>query len=418
MLTRLGRSIQVICAVTLVVSAAACRGDSEPVTAVVYEGGRVIVGDGSTIDDAVFVVDSGRIVAMGSRASVTPPSGAVRVTLTGRTIMPMIVDTHVHLSTTPDAVVADLEHRAYFGVGAAMSMGSDTEDAPLALRADTVHGRARFRSAGTGITRPEPGRRQVHWVNTDAEAREAVRREKARDVDLIKIWVDDRGGQYQALTPVLYGAVIDEAHANGLEVAAHIFALDDAKGLLRAGIDIFAHGVRDRDIDDEFARMVAERRDVVLIPNLPARGAAIDVTWLAGMVPDDTLKALQAGESDAATREAFAIQARNLARLAAQGMTVVVGTDGNTPWAPHVEMEDMVAAGLTPAQVIVAATRNGAALLAFDDMGTLEAGKRADFIVLEANPLDDITNTRRIAAVYQRGTEVDRTGIRARAQAR
>lgn len=415
--TGFGRLSVVAGGLALMISTAACRSP-EPVTAVVYEGGRVLVGNGSMIDDAVFVVDGGRIVAIGPRAAVTPPPGAVRVSLAGRTIMPTIVDTHVHLSTTPEAVVADLEQRAYFGVGAAMSMGSDTEDAPLALRSDATPGRARFRSAGTGITRPEPGRRQVHWVNTEAEAREAVRREKARGVDLIKIWVDDRNGQFQELTPALYGAVIEEAHANGLDVAAHIFALDDAKGLLRAGIDIFAHGVRDRDVDDEFARMVSERRHVVLIPNLPARGAAIDVDWLAGMAPGDAITALQSGASDAATQAAFAIQARNLARLAAQGMTIVVGTDGNTPYAPHVEMEDMVAAGLTPAQVIVAATRNGAALLELDDLGTLEAGKSADFVVLAANPIDDITNTRRIAAVYQRGLEVDRAAIRARAQAR
>jgi imidazolonepropionase-like amidohydrolase len=254
----------------------------------------------------------------------------------------------------------------------------------------------------------------VHWVTTEAEARQAVRDEAARNVDLIKIWVDDRDGQYEKLSPALYGAIIDEAHQNDLQVAAHIFDLEDGKGLLRAGIDIFAHGVRDRDIDDEFAELVRESPNVVLIPNLPSRGVSTDLSWLAGSMPEDELQELQAGGNNPEAQAAFGIQARNLARLSNEGMTIAFGTDGNTPWAPHVEMEDMVSAGMTPAQVLVAATRNAAAVLGLTDMGSIEVGKSADFVVLEANPLDDIRNTRRIASVYLRGEEVDRAGLSAR----
>ncbi len=216
---------------------------------------------------------------------------------------------------------------------------------------------------------------------------------------------------YTKLSPTLYGAVIDEAHRRNLRVTAHIFSLEDAKGLLRAGVDAFAHGVRDRDIDDEGLALFRASPDVVLVPNLPDRGVATDMSWLRGGVPDDEWQRLQAAASDRpAVQATFGIQARNLAKLNAASVKIGLGTDGNTPWAPHVEMADMVAAGMTPAQVIVAATKNSAEFMRLPDLGTLEVGKSADFIVLDANPLDDITNTRRISAVYLRGLSVTRSG--------
>ena len=402
----------------LLLSATACGSAPEEApaasTATVFEGARLIVGDGSDpIENATFVVDGDSFVAVGATGEVEAPEGAATVDLGGRTVIPALIDTHVHFSIEREALIEDLQRKAYYGVGAAMGLGRDVGEDVYAVRAETIPGVPRYRHAGRGITTPEPGRTDIpYWVETEEEARAAVRELAELEVDIVKIWVDDRGGQFEKMTPELYTAIIDEAHQHGLRVTAHIFALEDAKGLLRAGIDAFAHGVRDQDVDDEFVELVRERPDVVLVPNLGARGVAEDLSWLSGTIPADDLEALQATYVDRPeAQESFGIQARNLARLNEAGMRVAFGTDGNAGWSPHLEMADMVASGMTPHEVIVAATGTSAEFMELDNAGTVEAGKSADFVVLDANPLDDIANTRRIESVYLRGEAVDRAAL-------
>ena len=386
-----------------------------------FEGARVVVGDGSApIENATIVVRDTRIEAVGPAGSVQVPEGAGRVDLSGKTVIPGIIDAHVHLrSESRDTLVEDLERRAYYGVVAAVTMGSDQGDIPFQVRNEsmTMPNAARYLTAGRGITAPEPGRGEVpFWVTTPEEARAAVQENAKRKVDIIKIWVDDRDNKYKKLTPELYGAVIEEAHRQGIRVTAHIFELEDAKGLVKAGLDAFAHSVRDRDIDEEFMAMMKQHPEIVVVPNLPNPGVKTDLSWVSDTVPAAQLEKLQmaVAKDNPEAQKSFGIQARNLAKLSAAGVTIGMGTDGNTPYGSHLEMADMVAAGMSSHDVIVAATQTNAELLRLNDLGTIAAGKTADFVVLDANPLDDITNTRRINAVYIRGTAVDRAGLRSK----
>jgi imidazolonepropionase-like amidohydrolase len=395
-------------------AAAVVAGMSVPATGqgqvTAFEGARIIVGDGSpAIEKGTIVVNGGSIQAVG--ANVQVPAGAMKVNLAGKTVMPMIIDTHIH---APDEVaqnVRDMKRRAYWGVSAAMSMGTETKDTSFKQRSQDVAGQARILTAGRGITGVEKGREQAaYWVGNEKEARDAVKENAAKRPDIIKIWVDDRDKTVPKLTPALYGAIIDEAHKQNVRVTAHIFNLEDAKGLLNANVDAFAHSVRDRDVDDAFMNMMKQRPNVTVNPNLPGRGVRTDLSWLEGRIPAAEYEAAQKANVDNAKQaEAYGIQARNLKKLSDAGARIVLGTDGNTPWEPHREMESMAAAGMTPMQVIVASTGRAAEFMRLNNQGTLQAGKSADMIVLDANPLDNITNSRRINAVYHKGQLVNRS---------
>src|SRR2546421_6835897 len=163
----------------------------QPAPATLFEGARLITGDGSAaVADSAFVVENGRFTAVGRRGQVKAPAGAAHVDLTGKTVIPAIIDAHKHLAITRDALVDQLQHFAYYGIGATMSLGQDTGDEVYKVRAETIPNAARYRTAGRGLTGPEPGRSQApYWVTTVAVASKEVDDDAAKEVDIIKVWV-------------------------------------------------------------------------------------------------------------------------------------------------------------------------------------------------------------------------------------
>ena len=420
---------------------------------VLYENAHLIPGDGRpAIDRAALLVRDGRIARVGRAGVVGLPQGAARVDLTGKTVMPTLINVHTHVGFQRGAtyvpenygrqtILDDLNRALYFGITAVVSQGIDPGDTALRIRAEQAAGTlggARLFLAGRGIGFPNAGpgadayRGIAYSVTTPEQGRQAVREQAALKVDLIKIWVDDRNGRAPRMTPDVSHAIIDEAHKHGLKVNAHVFYLSDVQDLVAAGIDGFAHLARDKELDDATVQAIV-RRGVVMMTTLgtPERTTHTNVppslaSWLDGPVREaapgamiDRVKAGFAGRDEAtasANRERYAILQRTVAKLAKAGARIALGSDTGIQDHPfgitdHRELELLVEAGMTPMQVLIAATSTSAAYLKLADEGALAAGKRANFMVLDANPLDDITNTRRIAAVYVNGREVDRRAL-------
>jgi imidazolonepropionase-like amidohydrolase len=414
---------------------------------IVLKGARLIDGTGRpAIENSVLVIEGDHVVAAGKAGTVSIPKDADVRDLRGKTIMPTLINLHGHLGLsvngadstaghyTQENVVKQLDKYLSYGVGTVASFGQD-EDAIYAIRdaqrAGALGG-ARLFTAGrgfleyTGKTNPTDHR---YRPQNPEEARADVRELAANHPDYVKMWVDDNLGHGTKIQPAVYQAIIDEAHKQHIRVFSHEFYLSDAKALLAAGVDGFAHSIRDQPVDGEVIKTM-KARGVFLIPTLVRDEVlfayADNLNWLndpfflAGLEPG-ALEIIRSPENVEKIRKdpdidkyraGLQMGKKNLKTLSDAGVKIAFGTDSGIPtrfpgYLEHRELQLMVEAGLTPMQAIVAATGTNADILGgTKQFGTLQAGRQADFVVLDANPLDDVHNTEKLSAVWQAGKTV------------
>lgn len=429
-----GRAVGVLALLALGVAAGRepVLTQASPDTIVALTGGRVIDGTGAPpIERATILIRNGGIDAVGPASALAIPAGATRVDMAGKTILPGLVNAHGHVqkgaeSTLPvdEDLLRRLRMYAAYGVTTVVSLGSAPVDELPAIRLQQQQGdgpldRARVHTSGRSIRAESP-----------EEARAIVDRLVADGVDRIKFHLN---GNANDMSPATWGAIIEQAHTHRLRVAAHIFYLKDAKAVLDKGIDVIGHSVRDQDVDRAFIDAM-KRRNVGYVPTLtrevsvfayeatPAffsdpffqRGISLYREQVDVVGAPAYQQKVRNDPAAQAIKKALEQARRNLRILSEAGVTIGMGTDtgaANNPgrwqgYFEHVELEMMVEAGLTPAQALASAGRGAARVSALDRVGTIERGRYADLLVLNANPLEDIRNTRRIDSVWIGGRRI------------
>ena len=420
------RSVAALLSCLLIFSSAQVA--SAQVTA--FVGGRLIDGTGRVIENGTLIIDGGRIVAAGPAATAVP-AGATRVDVKGKTLLPGLVNAHGHVAATTglrsepasytrDNLTRQLRTYAQYGVTTVFSLGDD-QALGFELRNEQAIGpldRARLFVAGAVITGA-----------TAEEARTMASKVADMKPDLLKIRVDDNLGSTRKMPEPAWRAVIDEAHQRNLKVAVHIYSLADAKATLEGGADFIAHSVRDVPVDEGFIAML-KSREVCYSPTFTreistfiydATPTWVDDPFFVKGVTPDIIAQLKDSKRQAQVRNGAGWKAgqqykaglevakRNLKTLVDRGVRIAFGTDTGPParfqgFFEHLELELMVEAGLTPMQALVSATGDAARChQRAGQFGTLAPGAAADLLILGANPLDHIRNTRSIEQVWING---------------
>ena len=396
-----------------------------------FTGATIIDGNGGKpIENGVLLLQHGRVIAVGTKDKVEIPQYASIRDVSGKTIIPGLINGHAHVGDVKgiegghysrENILDNLATYARYGITTVVSLGGDRQEAQQ-LRAihDTLSSsRARLFIAG-----------EVIGGKTPAEALAIVEKNHQMGVDWMKIRVDDNLGTSAKVSEEVYRAVVNRSHERGYKIATHMYYLEDAKKLLQAGSDLLAHSVRDQPVDEDFIQLIKEKK-VAYCPTLTRELSTFVYGDTAAFFSDpfflreytrktiqpllDPARQLSISSSQSAKtyQQQLPVAMANLKTLCDQGVPIVFGTDSGMPtrfmgYFEHLEMEMMAQAGLTPMQILLSATKNAAQHMGLKELGTLSTGQRADFIILDANPLLDIRNTRKIARVYINGKQVEK----------
>jgi imidazolonepropionase-like amidohydrolase len=394
-----------------------------------FVGATIIDGSGEDpIVNGVLLFQNKKITAVGTKEQITIPEQAEIVDVSGKTIIPGLINGHGHVGEVKGIegghystanLMENLSIYARYGVTTVVSLGGDKEEAvPLRQVNSSFPGsRARLYIAGKVITGDTPD-----------EAMEDISHNHDMGVDFMKIRVDDNLGTSEKMPEEVYRAVIERSHELGYQIATHMYGLEDARKLLEAGSDLLAHSVRDLPVDDAFISLIKEK-GVGYCPTLTRELSTFVYEDTASFFSDpfflkeydtkviEPLKDPGRQEQVRNSRSAQIYKAQlptayaNLKTLSDQGVPIIFGTDSGVPtrfmgYFEHLEMEMMAEAGMSPMEILVSATKNVAEYLGLEGLGTLSEGNWADFLVLDADPLTDIRNCRKISRIFIGGKEV------------
>jgi imidazolonepropionase-like amidohydrolase len=409
----------------------------------VITGATLIDGAGrAPVKDSVIVIEGARIKQVGSKNDVKFPENAVVIDAIGKFVTPGLADMHNHLrdgtsSRRPQAL-GNARQLLAFGVTTVFFPNANLQLLDTLKQQAAPDNSAYPHIFGAGpIVTVKGGSLsgELRSPNTADEARAVVKEMKAANVEAIKLGYDDNTWAMKKSLPLLkeevVSAVIAEAHHQGLKVFVHAPMLEQAKVVLRAGADGLMHGIIDKPVDDEFIALMKKNR-ACYVSTLAMFEAVADITnWVKReeayderrIVPQAFIQAFtsQIGADQinsfltnaAFTKTHLPTLRANLKKVNDAGILIVAGTDTGfygvfTGLATHLELILHAEAGLKSADIIKAATVNAARMIGREkDSGTIEEGKLADLLILDANPLDDIRNIKQIHRIIKGGTVFD-----------